>query len=654
MDREFLDLYERELRLLKEHGREFAEEYPGIADRLGGLLNERTDPMVEGLLQGTAFLAARVQLKIKHEFPEFTANLIEQLVPDCLAPTPSALLARIDPPFADPGLREGLTVPAGAYLDATYLERDRRVACRFQLRGDIVLWPFSMAGAEYFSRPGPLQALGLAVGPEVAAGMRVSLTCRTADRVEDEPPDAVATKTPQAWFAGCRTQDLTVHFVGPEADADALYEQVFGHRTAAYLRFPDEFGDPVLLRLDPGQIEQIGLGEGESLLPGDHRIFRGFELLRDYFIFPRKFLGFRITGLGRVMPRVRSRELDLVLCFDEVSGRLPAAVTPSMFALYAAPAVNLFEKTTDRIPIRSFQHEYQVVPDRSRYLDFEPHRILDVGAHFAGGQEKVPVSPLYSATPDGGSLRSGLFYGIRRMPRRRTARERTFGSPSDYTGTDMFLSLLEPVRAPDMPPVAELSVRALCSNRHLTEHLPVGESGADFTILDNTALRVSCAAGPTPPRGPMVGQRSSRSEAESTGSVTWRLVNMLSLNHLGLVRRGGGRDGNALRETLSFFADLADATVERRIRGVRAVDSRPVTRRVRHRAGAGIARGTEISVTLDEKAFEGSGAFLIGAILDRFFAEYASMNHFTQTVIRSTDRGLVMRWPPRPGLRSAL
>ncbi len=40
---------------------------------------------------------------------------------------------------------------------------------------------------------------------------------------------------------------------------------------------------------------------------------------------------------------------------------------------------------------------------------------------------------------------------------------------------------------------------------------------------------------------------------------------------------------------------------------------------MRQRSGIGAARGIEVTVTLDEKAFEGSGAFLLGAILDRFF-----------------------------------
>ena len=56
MNQEFLDLYNRELKLLSEQAREFAVEYPGIAERLGGLLEDRVDPLIGGLLEGAAFL----------------------------------------------------------------------------------------------------------------------------------------------------------------------------------------------------------------------------------------------------------------------------------------------------------------------------------------------------------------------------------------------------------------------------------------------------------------------------------------------------------------------------------------------------------------------------------------------------------------------
>src|SRR6202165_3315347 len=137
MNREFLDLYNRELQLLNEQAREFADEYPGIAERLGGILEDRVDPLIGGLIEGAAFLAARVQLKLKHEFPEFTNNLLEQLVPHYLAPRPPMMLAKVVPTFGAQALRDGRAIARGAYLDATFRQLDRHIACRYRLCGDI-------------------------------------------------------------------------------------------------------------------------------------------------------------------------------------------------------------------------------------------------------------------------------------------------------------------------------------------------------------------------------------------------------------------------------------------------------------------------------------------------------------------------------------
>ncbi len=654
MNPEFLDHYNRELKLLNEQAREFAEEYPGIAERLGGILEDRIDPLIGGLLEGAAFLAARVQLKLKHEFLEFTSNLLEQLVPHYLAPTPSVMLVKAVPTFGDQALREGHAIGRGSYIDAAYRQLGREIACRYRLCGDVTTWPFQLVGAEYFSSPAPLQALGLSVGSEILAGLRLTLTHRTTARSEDEPRDAEALSKPEMLFAGCRTANLPLYFAGSEADAVALYEQLFAHCRGIYFRYLDEFGDPVV-RLAPAQsLRQVGFEHDDALFPKDYRVFEGFDLLRDFFVFPRKFLGFNLTRLDELMPRLRAKTVDILFAFDELNARLAPAVQPSMFALYAAPAVNLFEKTTDRIPLKSSQHEYHVIPDRSHYLDYEPHRLLEVFAHYPGGREKVPVSPLYASSLDAPQHSSAPCYTVRRLPRLRTVEEKRGGVSSDYTGTDMFISLSALGGTDDDTAIAELSVRALCSNRHLTEHLPIGAGGADFRLIDDVSLDLVCVAGPTPPREPIVAQLRSRSETAHTGAIAWRLVNMLSTNHLGLVERGAGRNAQAVREILSMFADMNDVVTERRIRGIRSVDSRPIVRRVGQRTGVGVARGTEVTVMIDEKAFEGTGAFLLGAVLERYFAEYSGFNHFTQTVIRSVERGEIMRWPPRMGTRRQL
>ena len=365
--------------------------------------------------------------------------------------------------------------------------------------------------------------------------------------------------------------------------------------------------------------------------------------------FLRKFLGFRLTDLQTVTPLLKCRQIDLIFAFDRADPRLAPAVGAGMFSLYAAPAINLFKKNSDRIPVEANTHEYHVIPDRSQPLNYEPHRVIDVFLHHPGRAEKRRVRPLYMASLDGRNGADDIYYTIRRVPRKRTADERRFGSEADYVGTEMYISLSLP---PEMEAVErhELSVRANCSNRHLTEHLPVGQGGADFRLREDTSLDIVAAVAPTPPRESLISEKQDVLNEDGMGRAAWRLINLLSLNHLGLTEP----DARALREILTMFADVSNVAVMRQIAGIRRIESRPVLRRLQQRLGVGAARGIEITVTFEEKAFEGSGVYLLGATLDRFFAEYAAVNHFTTTVIRTVERGVIARWPPRSGSRSAL
>ena len=90
MDPRLLDYFNRELGYFRQLGSEFAEQFPKIAGRLGMKGIEVADPYVERLLEGAAFLAARVQLKMDAEFPRFSQRLLEVVYPNYLAPTPSA------------------------------------------------------------------------------------------------------------------------------------------------------------------------------------------------------------------------------------------------------------------------------------------------------------------------------------------------------------------------------------------------------------------------------------------------------------------------------------------------------------------------------------------------------------------------------------
>ena len=111
MDPRLLRAYNDELAYLREAAREFGEEHEAVAGRLGLKTPTDPDPYVERLLEGVAFLAARVSLKQQDQYPEFTQHLLQAIQPHYLAPTPSICIAGFEPQEGDPGLVTGLKVP---------------------------------------------------------------------------------------------------------------------------------------------------------------------------------------------------------------------------------------------------------------------------------------------------------------------------------------------------------------------------------------------------------------------------------------------------------------------------------------------------------------------------------------------------------------
>lgn len=110
----------------------------------------------------------------------------------------------------------------------------------------------------------------------------------------------------------------------------------------------------------------------------------------------------------------------------------------------------------------------------------------------------------------------------------------------------------------------------------------------------------------------------------------------------------------ALRSLLALYSENNDASSRKQVEGVLSITSKPIVRRINSSGPIVFGRGLEITISVDESAFEGSGVFLFGAVLAQFFAHYVSLNSFTETVLSTTDRGEVMRWTAKVGQRHLL
>lgn len=625
MDERLLNLYNVELRHLREMAGEFAREYPKIAGRLALDRDAKEacpDPYVERLLEGFAWLAARVHLKLDAEFPRFTQALLETIYPHYLSPVPSMAIVRFEIDPQQPALADGVPIPRGTSLKSN-LGKGERTPCMFQTAHDVRLLPLRVLEARYFTRD--VQELNLA--PEIGA--------RAAFRIRLQT-------TGGQTFDKIALNDLSFYVRGADDLPSAICEQIFARKLGLVIQSVPERGKE-LARLDSSNVRRVGFSPEEALLPPSPRGFEGYRLLREYFALPQRYLFFKLAGLTEAARKCRSDQLDLTIPLKEQETSLERRVDATCFDLFCTPAVNLFSKILDRISLSDSFYEFHVVPDRNRTTDFEVFEIESVTGYSANTTEEREFRPFYLAKDTDSGV--GAYYTTNRAPRLLTANERQFGKKSSYAGTELFLTLVDANSAPYRADLRELGVKALCTNRHLPIQMAVGVGRTDFSMSVNAPVNaIRCITGPTLPK-----------PSHTEGRFFWRLISHLSLNYLSLVDSAKGDEGAAgMRELLKLYCEENNRLALRQIEGLLSVKSRPVVRRVAAPGPISFARGLEIMLTFDEAAFEGAGIFTLGAVLEQFFAKYVSLNSFTETVVRSKQRGEIIRWPTRMGIRQIL
>ncbi|MEL6478857.1 MAG: type VI secretion system baseplate subunit TssF [Pseudomonadota bacterium] len=621
MDTRLLRHYEDELVFIREMGAEFAELYPKIAARLGMEQIEVLDPYVERLLEGFAFLSARVQLELDLQFPQFTQNLLEIVYPHYLAPTPSMMIARLVPDVEQGGLEEGFTLPRGTVLRSRVLEGEQ-TACVFTSSQDTTLWPIDLVEAEYVEGRGELVAAGVAAGTSARAAIRLRLRRLGEDPMSELPLDK-----------------LTLFLAGGAGEPWRLYEALVNRGVGLAGRSTDRRADwvePLGARIRPR-----GFEADEALLPIPGQSFDGYRLLQEYFAMPERFFFVDLAGLQPAIKRVEGQEMDLYILLSDGDATLKS-LTAASFDLYAVPAINLFPKRCDRVQISGREIDHHVTVDRTAPLDYEIHQITDVVGIAGEGEDDVPFRPFYSSddfTPAGEN--HPAYYALRRRMRQRSEKQRLKGVRTSYLGSEAYLSLCDRSQAPYPGEIKQLQVDAVCTNRDLPMLIAVGAGESDFTLPEGGPVsEIRALIPPTRPR-PSLAQ----------GDTAWRLVSHLSLNYLSIADGDRGQGAEALRELIGLYTPLGDLALEKQMEGLVSVSSRPIVRRMAEQVLSTAVRGVELRVGFDESFFEGTGCYLLGAVLEAFFAKYVALNSFTETVIHSQERGDIARWPARSGRR---
>ncbi len=619
MSEELLSYYNKELAYIRQLGDDFSKTYPKIAGRLRLNATASDDPHVERLIQAFAFLTARIRKKLDDDFPEIAESLLEILHPHYLSPIPSMTVVQFVLSETAGKLTSGYSIPRHSTLVSEPVGGN---SARFRSSYPVTLWPVRLASAS-ISGP-PFAAPQTPALKDAKCVLRLRLECY--DR--EIPLKQLSLESIRFFLNGQRQY---IH---------ELYEMLINNALGiAVANGPD---DPEPHILDSSFIQQVGFGQNEELLPHSTRTPRSYQLLREYFAFPEKFLFIDFAGLDTALENWAHPHAELFVYINRRLEHLEPYVSTQTFQLGCTPVVNLFQNTAEPIRLTQKDTRYQIIPDARREMATEVFSVDAVNVTDTEGIMEV-VAPLYSNRhADQPSSERKYWFTDRQQGRRR--------EDQPDTGTDVYISMVDLEFDPQAAADHVLTIQTTCLNRDLPSRLPFGGGRPKLELEQGGPIgRIDALMPPSPTRRPGLHH-----------AALWRLISHLSLNHLSI--NGGDEGARTLREMLKVYDIVRPPDDPFPFDGILSIDSRRIVSRIgvgteiqsvtgSRVVETGFARGTEIELELDEERFIGTGLFLFASVLERFFALYTSVNSFTALVLKTKQRKEVCRWPPRTGAK---
>ncbi len=609
---DLLYYYERELTFLRRMGAEFAQKYPKVASRLQLEPGKCEDPHVERLLEGFAFLSARVHLKLEDDFSEISEALLNVVYPHYIRPIPSMSVVEFEVDPEQGKVSTGLTIPRDTLL---YSRPVGGVPCKFRTCYPTTLWPLTVSEAQWVApdrlRP-PVKA------SDAVAALRFELRC-----------------LPDVSFDKLELNTLRFYLNGESNLVSSLYELLCNNCTQVIVRDPAPNTKRKPVVLPRSVLQPVGFGEDEGMLPYPKRSMLAYRLIQEYFTFPQKFFFIDLAGFDQFRAGFDStvEVIVLISAFERNERRqiLETGVTAATLKLGCAPIINLFPQTSEPVPLTERTYEYLVVPDARRRATSEIFSVDEVVAATPGTEETVPFEPFYSHRHARRSGGKEVFWHSSRKP----AGWRADG------GSDVYLSFADLSGRAAHPGLEVVTARLTCFNGDLPSRLPFGVPEGDFEMPGGGPIRkITTLVKPTGVIQPPLGKPQ-----------LWRLISQLSLNYASLV--DGGAEG--LQELLRLYNFGDSAVAEAEIQGIKGLKAAPSHARIQSEHGITFARGHRVEIEFDEEQFTGGGVYLLASVLERFLGLYSSLNSFCSLAARSRQRKqLVREWAPRAGWRPLL
>lgn len=585
---DFRAQYQDELEYLLEQGRAFASAHAQASH----LAQRSGDPDVERLLEGFAFLSAKIHARLDEAQPALAQSLAQYLSPQHLRPVPACTMVEFAPSLrTQPDIIE---IPAGSPLWSRAMQGE---PARFETTQTLQLLPLRIVDATTKSLGGHKSQLFVEF--ETSTPGRKMLRDHGHLDFFIHGESAAATDLFMALARHCKK--VTVHdYLGAPEDTRPKRNRIRR------------------LNLGSPQLEAIGFSPQDPLLPWGDSCLISHRLLAEYQTLPEKFRQLRLHGLSGLV----LRDNRFCLEFDlDCPSDVPGQVSEENFRLFCVPARNTFLAPAEPISMGVLDR-----PQRLRIsgLDLTKVEVYDVTSvnRVSQGKSDHKRVPSFYEFQAGPAKSSQLRYSLERRT-----------SPIDQH-LDTYIRLHNHPKV-DKNSTERLVVELLCTNRRMTQELKTG----DINVSPGGASSQSSFRNIIPPTQPCAPPLNAE--------LQWRLHASIALNRVSLTDASHLRTLFALynhQDRLRTAQGLANRHLSQAIRSAktasmtRVIDGAPV-------------RGIESSVEIDQRHLSDGQAYLLGKLLDEVFAAHTSLNGVHETRIHLYPSGHQLRCRPRSGTR---
>ena len=596
MKSSFLEYYRANLEHLRELSAEFAEQYPKVASKLNISQLQVQDPFVERLLEGTAFLAARVEKKFDDGFPQFLQSLLLRQCPLLVSPIPAATVL-----YATNKINNDQSLSFS-------------VSDRFDALTSVSKSPVSFSPLWNESiLPGEVKNISYVIS--------VANELPYADLSLAESKSALCVDLSFTSVMSAAVSDDLCFFLNmPDSDASMTIEALEQGLTAIYLKSGDE-----CIRVDGIKPMLRILSEEKNIFERAVKTLPGLASLYLFFCYPFFFRFVRFPRLGTKIRFFNKTDLRMVMVFDRQL-KFNRALRNDSWLLNAVAVINLFQKRSDRSSV-SGAHESLCSLDRMRPLDYEVFSIDSVELYNRNNRQTANALPFYSSSSSIDNEAAAVFFSQKRKERLNGL----YRKRSSYTKTEMYLAFSGDRFNADPSDFFEYTAVCWASNADLSAFV---RSDAVFKQR-GSEVSFKAVVPVTRPGMPLL----MRGNKEGFAGLSYVMMNLSSLMY-----QDGERGKSVLRQMIgAFYPGDSDekSLLQNAVAGFKS--EKRVFRFVQ-RGSVFYEQGYKLKVILDEKELTGMGVYLFASVFRHLITNFCSINLLVELEVWGLHRGLIARW----------